>query len=489
MNTYILIYCLALLISTGLTPAVIFWAKKYQLVDRPNVRKIHQKPIARLGGIAIFVATMLAIIPVLCLNNTIGQEFRDAWLKVGAMLVASSLMFGIGLLDDLRDIRVLAKLVTQIVAALLVCAVGIHIDKLVIKDYLLIDFGIFSIPFTLCWIIGVTNAVNLIDGLDGLAGGICAIACGSIACLSVIQGNLILATIMLAMFGSLTGFLLFNFHPAKIFMGDGGSFFLGFTIATASVLTTAKSETLIGFALPVLVLGIPIFDTLLSIVRRFLCRRGIMSPDRGHFHHLLLDRGFKQHHVAIIAYLITLVASGVGFLMLVTNRETSLVVFLVGLTILLVVFKSISSVKIRQMLNRIRTRSSIAHAQRIERTKYEESQLEFGTAVNFEQWWECMCKAAKALDFARVSMEMASKKGETKTWQWENIPDIEEKKNVENILQMKVPIQDQNNGHVHNIEIQVLTNGSLESAGRRAVLFTRLADENRLDQLAEETSK
>lgn len=486
MKTYLLTYSLALLISTGLTPFLIRWADRNQLMDLPDARKIHRKPIARIGGIAIFTATMLSIIPLLCLNNGIGQAFRGIWVKVVCMLAASSLMFAVGLLDDLKGLRVKTKLSAQILAALVVCCAGIHIDKLAIKDFIVIDLGLLSIPFTLCWIIGVTNAVNLIDGLDGLAGGICAIACGAMACLSVIQGNLILATIMLAMFGGLTGFLLFNFHPAKIFMGDGGSLFLGFTIATASVLTTAKSEALVGFGLPVLVLGIPIFDTLLSILRRFLSRRGILSPDRGHFHHLLLDKGFKQHHVAIIAYMITLAGSGVGFLMLVTHRATSLAVFLVGLTILLVAFKIAGSVKISQTLRDIRMRSSLAHTQRIERKKYEASQLEFGTVENFEQWWKCMCGAAKALDFARLSLELASKEGEGKTWQWENVLNSDDDENIENILQMQVPIKDRNNGHVHKIEIQVLTKGSLESAGRRALLFTRLADENKLERLIEE---
>lgn len=481
MKTYILTYCLALLVSTGLTPILIRWADKKHLVDVPDVRKIHRKPIARLGGIAIFIGTMLAIFPLLWLDNNIGEVFRDIWIKVVCMLAAASLMFIVGLIDDLKGLRVIVKLSAQILAGLIVCAAGIHIDKLGIKDYVSIELGLLSIPFTLCWIIGITNAVNLIDGLDGLAGGICAIACGAMACLSIIQGNTILATLMLATFGALTGFLLFNFHPAKIFMGDGGSLFLGFTIATASVLTTSKSEALVGFGLPVLVLGIPIFDTLLSIMRRFLNRRGIMSPDRGHFHHLLLDRGFKQHHVAIIAYMITLAASGVGFLLLVTNRATSLAIFLVGLTILLVAFKIVGSVKIRDTLDDIRMRSRIAQMQRIERKKYEESQMEFDSAENFEQWWACMCKAAEALDFARVSMELASQDGQVKTWQADTAMNAEDDEKLENFLQMKVPIKDPKNGHVHKIEIQVRTNGSLESAGRRAALFTRLADENRLD--------
>ncbi len=485
MKTYLLTYCLALLISTGLTPILIRWANKNHFVDLPDARKIHRKPVSRLGGIAIFVATMLAIIPLLCLNNNIGQAFRGIWVKVVCMLGASSLMFVVGLFDDLKGLRVKTKLSAQILAGLVVCFAGIHIDKLAVRDYIVLDLGILSIPFTLCWIIGVTNAVNLIDGLDGLAGGICAIACGAMACLAVIQDHIILATLMLAMSGSLTGFLLFNFHPAKIFMGDGGSLFLGFSIATASVLTTSKSEALVGFGLPVLVLGIPIFDTLLSIIRRFLGRRGILSPDRGHFHHRLLDKGFKQHHVAIIAYVITLIASGVGFLLLATHRGTSLLVFMVGLTILMVIFKIVGSVQIRQMLNDISARSSLASARRIERKKYEASQMEFRTVENYEQWWACMCKAAKALDFARMSMDLSTQKGQVRTWHRDSDSGNSGDEPMEDSLQMKVPIKGGRNGGVHRMEIQVLTHGSLESAGRRAVLFARLADENRLDKLVE----
>ena len=334
--------------------------------------------------------------------------------------------------------------------------------------------------------LAITNAFNLLDNMDGLSSGVAAICLLTLFLFNVLLGNpAAIGVVCLALAGALVGFLLFNFHPAKIFMGDSGSLFLGFTIATASVLTTAKSEALVGFGLPVLVLGIPIFDTLLSMMRRFLARRGITSPDRGHFHHRLLDKGFKQHHVAIIAYAITLVASGVGFLLLATHRGTSLMVFMVGLTIILVIFKLVGSVGIHQILSDISTRSSIANARRIERQKYEASQLEFRTVENYEQWWACMCRAAKALDFARMSMELASEKGQVKTWCSESCPDEEGDETMEGLLQMKVPIKGERNGDVHRMEIQVLTSGSLESAGRRAVLFTRLADENRLDKLVE----
>jgi UDP-GlcNAc:undecaprenyl-phosphate GlcNAc-1-phosphate transferase len=471
--------------ALGLTPLVTAWAGKRQLVDLPDPRKIHTKPIARLGGVAIFASTLMAVIPLLCLSNSIGDAFRTQWLKIVCLLTAATVIFVVGLCDDLKGLRVRTRLVGQLLATFIVCLAGIQIEKIVIKDLVTLDLGLFSWAFTFLWIIGVTNAVNLIDGLDGLAGGICAIACGAIAILSVLQGNIVLAIIMLALFGSLTGFLCFNFHPASIFMGDSGSLFLGFMVATASVFTTAKSETLIGFGLPILVLGIPIFDTLLSILRRFLKRHIIMSPDRGHFHHRLLDRGLKQHHVAIIAYLMTAAAAGIGLLLLLTSREASLAVFLFGLVAILLVFRGIGSVALRKTLQGIRDRTKLAQTQRIERKTYQESELALRTAEDFDQWWDCMCKAARALEFSRLCLKMDNNGSGQQVFNWNrhepsSLGDTDQKHEID-AYEGKMAIKNKANGHKGKFEFQIVQNGSLESAGRRATLFARLADEHGLD--------
>jgi UDP-GlcNAc:undecaprenyl-phosphate GlcNAc-1-phosphate transferase len=269
----------------GLTPVLIELARRRGWVDQPNARSVHKQPIARLGGVAIFFAAMLATLPVLFVQNTIGDSFRDLGIKILALLTGASMMFALGLYDDLHGLRARFKLLTQLAAAILVCACGIHIQSITVQDLFALNFGIYGCPITILWIVGITNAVNIIDGLDGLAAGISAIACGVIAIMAVLHGNVVLAILMLALLGSLTGFLFFNFSPAKIFMGDCGSLYIGFTIATASVITGSKTYALAGIALPILVLGIPIFDTLFSMLRRFLQRRGMMSADRSHFHH------------------------------------------------------------------------------------------------------------------------------------------------------------------------------------------------------------
>ena len=487
MKTCVFTYCFALLIATGLTPLVIRFAGKRGLVDRPDIRKIHHTNTARIGGLAIFLGAMLAIFPVLAVQNYIGENFRARGMEIAALLIGSSLVFLVGLYDDLRQARIRTKLGVEVFATLLVIAGGIHIQSIHIREMAVINLGAWGYIITFVWIIGITNAINLIDGLDGLAAGISAIACGVMAALSLWQGNAMLAIIMLALVGSLSGFLLFNFHPARIFMGDSGSLFLGFVIATSSVLTASKAEALVGIGLPILVLGIPIFDTLFSIVRRVLQRRGIMSPDNGHFHHKLLERGLKQHHVAIVAYVITSALTGLGLFMLVTRSTGSIAVFLTCLVLLLVVFRLAGIVDLKRAYSDILDRFELAHLRRIEAKQFEEAQLYFRDAETFEEWWQCACKAASILGFSHMALEMAMRDSETRKFAWhKNGDDREDADNrLEEMLSVRVPIADRRREEYSCLDIQILSRGSLESAGRRIALFTRLADEFKLNSLSD----
>ena len=454
-------------------------------MDKPNVRKIHSSPIPRVGGIAIFFGAIMAFLPVLAVQNNIGDDFRARAVEVTAIMVSSALIFLVGLYDDLKGARIRIKLGAEILATLLVMGAGIHIDVIHIRDMPPINLGLWGHVITFIWIIGITNAMNLIDGLDGLAAGISAIACGVMAAISVWQGNVMLAIIMLALVGSLTGFLLFNFYPARVFMGDSGSLFLGFVIAASSVLTASKAEALVGFGLPILVLGIPIFDTLFCILRRILERRGIMSPDNGHFHHRLLGYGLKQHHVAIVAYITTFGLTALGLFMLLTHSMGSIAVFLACLVLLLVVFRLAGVIEPKQTCNDIMNRVELSHSKRMERRQFEEAQLYFKDAQTFEQWWECVCRAANILEFSHMSLEMAMRDNETQRLTWHKNGESQRKtdEHLEDILSVKVPITDRRNGGSSCIDIQILSRGSLESVGRRIALFGRLADEFKLDSL------
>ena len=474
MKTYLSVYLGSTILATMLTPLVILVARWLNIVDTPDIRKVHFNPIPRIGGIAIFVPMITLIIPVLFLPNIIGDSFHSVQSKVIALLIAAGFMFFTGLVDDIKTLRVRVKFSAQFIAAMIVCSMGIRIYSISITDSLVINFGWFSWPLTIFWIIGITNAVNFIDGLDGLAAGICAAACGVIAILTLHLGLPVMTIIMLSLLGALTGFLFFNFNPAKIFMGDCGSLFLGFTIASSSVLCATKTHTVVGLALPLLALGIPTFDALFSILRRFLERRSIFSPDRSHFHHRLLALGLHQRHAVITAYAITLLAAGLGMFMLLTRNAQTIIIFVCIMLLLILVFRIAGSVRLRETIASVRRKRIISHQTKREIENFEKVELYFRQAKTFDQWWQGICFAANKMDFARSSLPLTSRNGTKRVLAWEkNNNDIM----AHNTIKMNLPVRDRRAGSELNLDLEVNVNDSLESAGRRVALFGRLIEE------------
>jgi UDP-N-acetylmuramyl pentapeptide phosphotransferase/UDP-N-acetylglucosamine-1-phosphate transferase len=393
-------------------------------------------------------------------------------------------MFMAGLIDDMKTngLRARVKFIAQIAAAVMVCAVGIRIKSVVVTDSVTLSFGWFSWPLTLLWIVGVTNAVNLSDGLDGLAGGICAIACGVVAVFAASTGNLAVVVLMIALLGSVTGFLYFNFNPAKIFMGDCGSMFLGFMIASSSILCFSKSSALVGLALPIVALGVPIFDTFFSMLRRFLERRSIFSADRSHFHHRLIDLGFTQRQAVIAIYGLTLLASGLGMLMIVTPKIYVLIIFFCILIVLLLVFHIVGSVRLEQIKAAMQRRYMIIHREREERKSFEEAVLHFRRAATFEQWWQAVSTAADKMEFWTVDLPLVNRDGTSRALNWRHNGHDPEP-GPEGLIQVHVPVRDRRSGSSLHLRIELYKNGSLESAGRRVALFTRLIDEHDMNNL------
>ena len=480
MKTYLFTTCLSFLFALAATPLTLLFAHRYGIVDTPNARSAHKYGIAHVGGIAIFVSVLLVVFPVLFLNNVIGDAFRGIQTKFFAVIFASSLMFVVGLADDLGTVRARYKLFAQLAASIIVCSFGIRIEAISVQGLFTINFGIYSWPLTILWLVGVTNAVNLIDGLDGLAAGICAIVCGFLAILAVHFGNSVMAILMLAMLGSLVGFLFFNFNPARIFMGDCGSLFLGFMIASSSVLTNTKSSALVGLALPVLALGIPIFDTLFTMLRRFIQRRSMFAPDKSHFHHMLLGHGLNHAHVAVVAYVVTIIVAGMGLFLMVTHSFASIIVFGCSLLLLVLVFRIVGSVRLRDTLAGIRSKHTISGQAKEETRSFEDAQLHFRNARTFDDWWNSVCLAAEKLDFSSVNTLLTNRDSTFKLIQWcssGNTPASRE------MLKVDVPVRDRRAGPALNLKIEVFRDGSLESAGRKVALFIRLVDEKSLAAL------
>ncbi|MBM7615118.1 glycosyltransferase family 4 protein [Alkaliphilus hydrothermalis] len=296
MEKYIIAFLIALMTSYILTPYAIKIAHRIGAIDVPkDNRRVHKTPIPRLGGLAIFSAFVITSLVMIPVNK-----------QLAGILVGASMIVLIGIIDDVKQISAKYKLVVQIAAALVVIYSGVRIEYF--SNPLnrgLIKVGIYSVPMTLFWIVGITNAVNLIDGLDGLAAGVSSIASITLAVIAFSNGQPEAALLLLILAGGALGFLPHNFNPAKIFMGDTGSLLIGFVLATVSVAGVIKSATVIAVAIPVLALGIPVFDTAFAIARRLVNRRPIMEADKGHLHHKLLDRGLSQKQTVLVLYSIS----------------------------------------------------------------------------------------------------------------------------------------------------------------------------------------
>lgn len=295
----ILAFLVAFLAAFSATPLAVKIAYKIGAVDVPkDGRRMHKKPIPRLGGIAIVFGFMVSVV---CFCK-LSYEFIG--IIIGAMIIVV-----LGVLDDRKPIPAMIKFVVQICAAIIPVLFGVKIEIFTnpnlfsASEYWVL--GGLSVPITILWIVGLTNAVNLIDGLDGLAAGVASISslCLLVIALMVSETNIAVFTACLA--GACFGFLPYNFNPAKIFMGDSGSTFLGFILACISIEGLFKGYAVISFAVPLLIVALPLFDTSAAILRRIKNKQPIMQPDRGHLHHKLIDMGFSQKQAVLILYAIS----------------------------------------------------------------------------------------------------------------------------------------------------------------------------------------
>ena len=283
------------------TPLVRRFAFKIGAIDIPkDNRRMHKKPTPRIGGLAIIFGLTVA---TLCFAQPSRQLYGTL---AGAAIIAV-----MGVIDDCKNLPAKLKFVIQIIAALVVVFAGdIKIDVFTNPNFLSDNpYWVLpewlSVTLTVIWIVFITNAVNFIDGLDGLAAGVSAIMSISLVFISIRVGEYSIAILGIALMGSCFGFLPFNFNPAKIFMGDTGSTFLGFMLATLSIQGVFKSYAVISFAVPLLILGLPLFDALFAMIRRILRGQSPMTADRGHLHHRLVDMGFSQKQTVFILYAIS----------------------------------------------------------------------------------------------------------------------------------------------------------------------------------------
>lgn len=311
-----------------ITPLVRRFAYLIGAVDHPNARKVHVRTMPRIGGLAIFIAFLIGYALLLP-----ASRYNDAIL-IGAVVIVLT-----GLIDDRFQLTARVKLMGQMIATVVVLNSGMRIEMINLPFDQQLYLGSWSIPVTVLWLIGITNAINLIDGLDGLAAGVSSIALGTIAVLAIIQGNVYLTMMALLLLASTLGFLVHNFYPAKIFMGDTGALFLGYMLAVFSLIGF-KNVTLFSLVVPVLLLGLPISDTIFAIVRRLVQGRPPMSPDKSHMHHQLIDMGFTTRQAVLLMYGMTLFFGIASILFAKTTMLGAVITFVIVLIVIELIVES-----------------------------------------------------------------------------------------------------------------------------------------------------
>lgn len=334
MPSSLLSLVLALSVSALATPLVRRLALALGAVDAPSGRRVHASRIPRLGGVAIVAGFFVPLLALFALNTSTAQIFFSRPLMVAGLVIGSLTCAALGAFDDIVGVGAKVKLLVQTGAATAAFVAGFRIEVVTLPWGPTVSLGLLALPATVLWIVAIVNAMNLIDGLDGLAGGIAFFACITNFVVAWISGNVLIALLAATLAGSIVGFLWHNFNPATIFMGDTGSMFLGFVLATTSLVgsVSQKGQTAIAILVPILALGLPIMDTLLAMVRRFLERRSIFSPDRGHIHHRLLDMGITHRRAVLILYAASL-AFTVGSLVVYVGRSWQAGLALVALAV------------------------------------------------------------------------------------------------------------------------------------------------------------
>ena len=327
-NIYILAIITAL-ISIIITPLVKKFAIKVNAIDIPkDERRVHNKPIPIMGGLAIYIAFVI---------GTILYSGILTRSQLGIIIGATIIVMG-GLIDDIKDLSPKYKLLIQVLAAICLLISGVRISIITNPFrgfYPYLNIGWIHIPVTIIWIVGVTNAFNLIDGLDGLAAGIAFISSVTLMIVAIINGRLEAAFLTAVLSGAILGFLPYNFNPASIFMGDTGSQLLGFLLAAISIEGAIKSATAFVIAVPILAFGLPIYDTLFAMIRRKVNGKSIMQADKGHLHHRLLDMGLSQKQAVIIMYFVSAVLGGIAIIAM--QLSTQRAYFLLALVMVIIV--------------------------------------------------------------------------------------------------------------------------------------------------------
>jgi len=399
MTTLLTIFIISLFSSLILTPVARYIGNNFGLVDIPDDRKVHTTPIPRIGGLAIILSFIISLLIINLFDTTVISLFVLDY-KMYTFLLGAFIVFGIGLFDDFRNLGPTEKLLFQIIAASTAFYGGIQINGFHLFGTS-IEFGIFSYFITVFWFLLFINAVNLADGLDGLAAGIVLFVCLIMVVLLTMRQMYLIAMITAALGGSTLGFLRYNFNPASIFLGDGGSYFLGYTLAALSIMGAFKSQISAIMLIPFIALGVPLFDTLIAPIRRFVYGQNMFRPDSDHIHHRLIKKRLSHHGAVIVIYAATFILFILAIILVnIRNEQIGLFLILVGICAFIVVqklgyFEYFAVDKVVGWFRDVGDEIGISN----ERRSFLSQQVNICNSENLSDLWKNTCIALERLTF------------------------------------------------------------------------------------------
>ena len=402
MTTVLFTFIAAFLCALVTTPVVKKIALRHGLVDKPSGRKVHDNPLPRIGGVAIFLSFFLPFgVLFLVRHHSEAAELFYADPRLIGFLAGAVIIFLVGLVDDVKNLSSITKLTGQIFAACVAYSWGLQITIITIPFSDGLSLGFLALPATVFWFVLVINAINLVDGLDGLAAGICLFVCLAMLFICVMSNRIVEALGFASLVGTLIGFLRYNFNPASIFMGDSGSYFLGYCLAALSIAGFVKGQIATAMLIPVIALGVPLIDTLWTPLRRFVLGRKMFDPDQGHLHHRLIRLGYTQRRAVLLIYCATIIL-GIGAIGLVHAQSdaAALILFVLGIG---VIFTSrylgvADVITLRRMMNWVQDVSDEAGVSH-DRRSFFNHQMQISKASDPDSLWSAVCRSLATLDF------------------------------------------------------------------------------------------
>jgi UDP-GlcNAc:undecaprenyl-phosphate GlcNAc-1-phosphate transferase len=469
MKTYLAVFLIAAFFAGVLTPLLRRLCERYALLDSSlDERRVHQKAVPRLGGVAIFFSVLIGLSSLLLIHNVLTQAVRLELKSILGVLGCGFLVLLLGVYDDIRGANASIKLLALGCITILFYAIGGRIGGLSIPFVGQVSLPpIVGFALTMVWVVGITNAFNLIDGVDGLATGSALFSSFVLAANSLINGNVWVAVVALALSGALAAFLRYNFNPASIFLGDSGALFVGFTLAALSLQGSQKASTAVAVAIPLLAFGLPVVDTGLAIARRLLNGKPVFEGDREHIHHMLLARGWSQRRVALALYAVS-AAFGLAAMLIVnsSNVVPGVGLVVIGVAIVLALGKlryhevdelrasvrrNISDRRLRA-INNLRIRracQSLAGANRL--TEMCAAIVEVAESGDFDSAVaELSCNGyvmanAQALEIALAEScdyDLRLFEGRVR-WNWQRRSDLERMREAEELWTIRLPIRNE----------------------------------------------